>query len=120
MPVKRKKASTSFLFQTDAIVKGRLIPIDADLTGHRLYYDHPNGKLYQGDCVDWLASLAADSVDLVFADPPYNIKKAAWDTFESQEAYVEWSLRWIKQAARVVKPSGSMFVCGFSETLADL
>lgn len=120
MPVKRKKADAPLLFQTDAIVKGRLISINADVAGHRLYYEHPNGKLFQGDCVDWLASLAAESVDLVFADPPYNIKKAEWDSFESQQAYIDWSLRWIKQAARVIKPSGSMYVCGFSEILADL
>jgi len=36
------------------------------------YHDHPNGKLYQGNSIDWLASLDDASVDLVFADPPYN------------------------------------------------
>lgn len=95
-------------------------PVNAQSTGHRLYYEHPNGRLFQGDSVDWLSSLVTDSIDLVFADPPYNIKKAEWDSFESQEAYIEWSLRWISQAARVLKPTGSMYVCGFSEILADL
>ena len=37
---------------------------------------HPNGKLYQGNSIDWLASLDDASVNLVLADPPYNIKKA--------------------------------------------
>ena len=68
----------------------------------------------------WLKSIESESVNLVFADPPYNIKKAEWDTFESQEAYVKWSLLWIEQAARALKPTGSLYVCGFSEILADI
>jgi site-specific DNA-methyltransferase (adenine-specific) len=64
--------------------------------------------------------LETGSVDLVFADPPYNIKKAEWDTFESQQEYVSWSVRWIEQAARGLKPEGTLYICGFSEILADL
>jgi site-specific DNA-methyltransferase (adenine-specific) len=57
---------------------------------------------------------------LIFADPPYNISKADWDTFESQEAYIEWSMGWILPASRALKPTGSLYICGFSEILADL
>jgi len=85
-----------------------------------LFYHHPNGEIWIGDAIAWLCSLKNESVDLVFADPPYNIKKAEWDTFESQQVYVEWSLQWIEQAARVLKPTGTLYVCGFSEILADL
>lgn len=85
-----------------------------------LYYSHPNGEIWRGNAVTWLRTLDSESVDLIFADPPYNIKKAEWDTFESQEAYVEWSLEWIEQAARILKPSGTLYVCGFSEILADI
>ena len=60
------------------------------------------------------------TADLIFSDPPYNIKKAEWDTFDSQQAYVDWSLQWIEEAARVLKPDGTLYVCGFSEILADL
>ncbi len=88
--------------------------------GFQLQFEHPNGSLYQGDSFAWLESLASGSVDLVFADPPYNIKKADWDNFESQEKYIEWSIKWISQAARILKPTGSLYVCGFSEILADL
>lgn len=88
--------------------------------GFRPQFTHQNGTLYQGDSFSWLRSLEDASVDLVFADPPYNIKKASWDTFESQEAYIQWSMQWIEQAARVLKPTGSMYICGFSEILADL
>lgn len=85
-----------------------------------LMYRHPHGGLWLGDATAWLRTLAADSVDLIFADPPYNIKKAEWDSFESQQAYVEWSLIWIEQAARVLRPTGTLYICGFSEILADL
>lgn len=95
-------------------------------TGHKLsdepalFYSHPNGDIWVGNAIAWLSSLESESVDLVFADPPYNIKKAEWDSFESQQEYVNWSLKWIEQAARVLKPTGTLYVCGFSEILADL
>ncbi|HEX9389006.1 MAG TPA: site-specific DNA-methyltransferase [Anaerolineales bacterium] len=86
----------------------------------QLFYTHPNGELWVGDSIAWLRSLESETVDLIFADPPYNIKKAEWDTFESQEQYVEWSLEWIKEAARVLKTTGTLYICGFSEILADI
>jgi site-specific DNA-methyltransferase (adenine-specific) len=85
-----------------------------------LFYSHPHGEIWTGEAVAWLRSLESESVDLVFADPPYNIKKAEWDTFESQQKYVAWSLEWIQQAARILKPTGTLYICGFSEILADL
>lgn len=91
-----------------------------DLKTPQLFYCHPHGKIWIGDVISWLRSLDSESVDLVFADPPYNIKKAEWDTFESQQAYVDWSLKWIEQASRILKPTGSLYVCGFSEILADI
>ena len=90
------------------------------IKSYQLQYEHPYGKLYQGDSIDWLKSLESESVDLIFADPPYNIKKADWDNFENQEQYIEWSLQWIREAARILKTTGSLYVCGFSEILADL
>jgi len=84
------------------------------------YFQTKLGKLFWADCIEWLKTLPDESVDLIFADPPYNIKKAEWDTFESQERYVEWSMRWIKEAYRILKPTGTLYICGFSEILADL
>lgn len=100
--------------------KGYEIALKSVPDGFQLQYEHPNGLLYQGNSIDWLASLDDASVDLVFADPPYNIKKADWDSFESQEKYIEWSIQWIAHVSRVLKPTGSLYVCGFSEILADL
>lgn len=86
----------------------------------RLFYSHPNGEIWAGDAVSWLKTLETASVDLIFADPPYNIKKAEWDTFESQQKYLKWSLKWIKEASRILKPNGTLYICGFSEILSDL
>jgi site-specific DNA-methyltransferase (adenine-specific) len=66
-----------------------------------------------------MRQIPTQSVDLVFADPPYSIGKADWDIFPSLEAYRDWCLVWIQQCARVLKPTGSLYVCGFTEILAD-
>ena len=83
-------------------------------------YCHQNGLLFTCDSPKWMSGISDCSVDLIFADPPYNIKKADWDKFESQEQYISWSLLWIKEAARILKSTGSLYICGFSEILADL
>jgi len=88
--------------------------------GSTIAHQMDSGTLFCGDSLAWLATLADQTADLVFADPPYNLKKAAWDTFASQDDYIDWSLQWIQQAARILKPSGSLYVMGFSEILADL
>lgn len=84
------------------------------------YFETELGKLYKEDAISFLKGLEDNSIDLIFADPPYNIKKAEWDTFSSQKEYVEWSMNWIREASRVLTKSGSLYVCGFSEILADL
>ncbi len=83
-------------------------------------YTHPNGKIFHGDSIKWLNQLESESVDLIFADPPYNIKKADWDSWETMEMYINWSLEWIEAAHRVLKKDGTLYVCGFSEILADI
>jgi site-specific DNA-methyltransferase (adenine-specific) len=112
-----------FTFFGQTMRKGSFAKIEegqSDPQIPNLFYTHPHGEIWLGDAIAWLRSLESNSIDLVFADPPYNIKKAEWDTFESQQAYVNWSLLWIEQAARVLKPTGTLYICGFSEILADL
>lgn len=84
------------------------------------FFETSYGSLYQVDAIEYLRSLESNSIDLIFADPPYNIKKAQWDSFSSQKEYVDWSMNWIIEAHRVLSPRGSLFVCGFSEILADI
>jgi len=105
------------------MLRGTVFDIDeskVDINTPTLFYSHPHGEIWIGDAIIWLRTLESGSVDMIFADPPYNIKKAEWDTFESQKEYVEWSLMWIQEAARVLKPTGSLYICGFSEIIADL
>lgn len=101
-------------------IKGEQIHIRNNDCSFQLFYNQKNGQLWIGDSIEWLKSLPSESVDLIFADPPYNINKAGWDSFESQEEYIKWSMLWIEQASRVLKPTGTLYICGFSEILADL
>jgi len=84
------------------------------------YFSTSLGKLYNLDVIDFFNTVRNDSIDLIFADPPYNIKKAEWDLFSSQKDYVDWSMEWIKHAKRVLTRNGSLYICGFSEILADI
>jgi site-specific DNA-methyltransferase (adenine-specific) len=111
------------VFFGDPLIRGYFSEIDIQRLNPEtpvLFYSNPNGEVWIGDTIIWLQSIESESVDLVFADPPYNIKKAEWDNFESQQEYINWSLRWIEQAARVLKSTGTLYICGFSEILADL
>lgn len=83
-------------------------------------YCRPDGILFEQDSLEILKHVNSESIDLIFADPPYNIRKANWDKFESQETYIDWSMQWIREASRILKPTGSLYICGFTEILADL
>lgn len=78
------------------------------------------GTLLHGCGVAWLEQCPAGSVDLIVADPPYNIGKTEWDRFRSKAAYLDWSRRWIAAAHRALTPTGSLYVMGFSEVLAEV
>lgn len=119
-PCGRESIHSEVCLQDDSAEQDDPYGMEPVYSGFRLQYEHPNGKLFLGNSIDWLASLEDQSVDLIFADPPYNIHKADWDDFESQEAYIAWSLQWMKHASRILKPHGSLYICGFSEILADL
>ena len=78
------------------------------------------GELWHADALVLLGRMPDASVDLVVADPPYAIGKAAWDEFDSLDVYVDWCDAWLAEVARVLAPHGSAYVCGFSENLADV
>ena len=119
MPVKKKKLPILQEALFDQPMRGKII---SSRNGSPYYpiYTCGSNSLYEGDSLEWLKSLDDNSIDLVFADPPYNIKKADWDKFESQEKYIIWSMQWIEQAYRVLKDTGTLYICGFTEILADL
>lgn len=71
------------------------------------------GKLYHADCLKIMVSLPEASVDCVFADPPFNLKKDYGPTVAddlAEKAYLEWSLRWMSEAIRILKPGGAFFL----------
>lgn len=74
-----------------------------------------------GDCRKIMAALPAASVDLVFADPPFNIGYG-YDMYHDKQkrsAYLRWAAEWIIGAARLLKPHGSMFVAIGDEYAAE-
>mmetsp|Transcript_3094 Transcript_3094/g.10489 ORF Transcript_3094/g.10489 Transcript_3094/m.10489 type:complete len:283 (-) Transcript_3094:44-892(-) len=64
-----------------------------------------------GDCVAGMRAMAPESVELVIADPPYNIgvQGSSWDKLPE---YMAWSREWMAEAARVLKPGGALFLYG--------
>ena len=70
--------------------------------------------IYHGDAIDVLRSEIADeSVDLIFADPPYNIGKRFsqfHDKWPSDIEYAKWSYQWLDECVRILNPSGAMYV----------
>jgi len=88
----------------------------------------PVGQIIPGDCIEAMRSLPSASVDLVFADPPYNLQLGGdlnrpdgshvdavtdhWDKFDSFAAYDQFTREWLAEARRVLKPTGSLWVIG--------
>lgn len=85
-------------------------------------------KIHLGDCVELLKKLPNNSIDLIFADPPYNLQLNGelyrpnqtkvdavtdeWDKFESKEDYDKFTILWLTECHRVLKPTGSVWVIG--------
>jgi modification methylase len=88
----------------------------------------PANRVLVGDCLEELARLPDASVDLVFADPPYNLQLErellrpnntvvdgvddAWDKFTSFAEYDQFSRRWLAECRRILKPDGAIWVIG--------
>jgi len=88
----------------------------------------PRNQILEGDCIETMNSLPERSVDLIFADPPYNLQLArelhrpnntrvdgveeAWDKFAGFAEYDAFTRRWLEAARRVLKDSGSLWVIG--------
>ena len=88
----------------------------------------PLNTIIAGDCIEAMNALPAESVDLVFADPPYNLQLKsdlhrpdnskvdavddAWDQFDSFKVYNEFTRAWLAAARRILKPNGAIWVIG--------
>ena len=85
-------------------------------------------KLIIGDCINEMSKIKDQSVDMIFADPPYNLQLSksllrpdqtnvkgvnhSWDKFNSFEAYDEFTKKWLYQCRRVLKNDGTIWVIG--------
>lgn len=69
-------------------------------------------KVYQGDIVETLRNYPSNSIDLAFADPPYNLEKMynSYDDKKKEALYLDWCNSWLKEYIRVLKPTGSLFL----------
>jgi modification methylase len=88
----------------------------------------PLDQILLGDCVEELAKFPAESVDLIFADPPYNLQLSHdlwrpnqtkvnavdedWDRFENFDAYDRFTQDWLRACQRVLKRTGTLWVIG--------
>lgn len=68
--------------------------------------DPGESRLLNGDCLDVLRTIPENSVDFIFADPPYNIKKKYdnWNDAQDISDYFSWCDQWIAESARILKP----------------
>ncbi len=94
-----------------------------------IYYDKPEHsiKLLKGDCIEILNQARENSVDMIFADPPYflsnggitchagrmvSVNKGKWDKSRGIEENHKFTLEWLKACQRVLKPNGTIWVSG--------
>lgn len=81
------------------------------------------GGLYQGDCVELMQSLDSDSVDMIFADPPFNLNKLYPSNINDslkKERYLEWCEIWISECIRLLKHGGSLFLWNLPRWNAEI
>jgi modification methylase len=107
------------------VVSRRGAPVRAPRVSFRSSESH---GILIGDCVDRLAELPAESVDLIFADPPYNLQLQgdlkrpddsrvdavddAWDKFASFSAYDGFTRAWLLACRRIMRPTATLWVIG--------
>jgi DNA modification methylase len=75
-------------------------------------YEIGDAKVYLGDCIQVMKELKSGSVDLVFADPPFNngYKYDVYNDTKTKEEYLEWTRRWLSGLRRVLSPRGSLYI----------
>jgi site-specific DNA-methyltransferase (adenine-specific) len=77
-------------------------------------------KIYNEDCIAGMKKILSESVDIIICDPPYNIGKDFGNDSDKQSMteYLNWCDLWISECLRILKPNGTLYIYGFSETLA--
>jgi len=79
--------------------------------------------ILQGTCTQVLPQIPTGSVDLIFADPPYNIGKRFAefrDVWPNDREYAKWCYGWLEECIRVLKPAGSLYVMTSTQAMPYL
>lgn len=82
----------------------------------------PDGRLMYGDCRQHMAAIPTGKIDLVFADPPFNIRYS-YDEYKDDKSYLEyvdWTNNWVWWVSKLLKPRGSMVVAIGDEYAAEV
>lgn len=102
--MRQERMTTLEQFDPSAIVSA---------SGKAAAYASHRGVLFNEDCEAFLARVSDESIDTVFADPPFNLGKVygpGVDDEMSEAEYVEWCKRWLLECDRILKPGGSLFL----------
>ena len=67
-------------------------------------------EIYNLDCIDFLRKIDSNSVHLAIIDPPYNMRKADWDTFNSQDEFLTFTHAWIDELLPKLKANSSLYI----------
>lgn len=71
------------------------------------------GKMFRGDCLEVMKQLPDESMDLIFADPPFNLDKnyeSGINDYVSEQEYILWTEKWLLECIRILAPGGSLFI----------
>lgn len=128
MRPKRRKANPTKVAKTRPVRKRPLLPLHHPSRlvhlRQQLVPAHTTtwGELYKGDCIDLLRALPEGCVDMVFADPPFNLGKKYGqginDRLQSDE-YLRWSKSWLAECMRILAPGGTLFVFNLPRWLIE-
>lgn len=86
-------------------------------------YESETSTIYQGNCLEALAHVPDNSVDLIFADPPYNIGKQFGDfkdAWPTDREYAEWCYQWLALCINKLTPAGSLYVMTSTQAMPYL
>jgi site-specific DNA-methyltransferase (adenine-specific) len=78
--------------------------------------------IMNNDCIKGMIDIPDNSIDLIVADPPYNLNKnfGEWKEVDKKHIWLDWSKKWLDECNRVLKPGGSIFVYGIHHHLCWL
>jgi site-specific DNA-methyltransferase (adenine-specific) len=80
--------------------------------GNKNFFENSINKIIQGDCLEVMRKIPDNSVDVTFADPPFNLKKKYNSYYDRHEIekYLSWCKEWLYEMVRITKPTGAIFV----------